>query len=729
MALVKTVTLQLDAETRAAALDIRALSDKLTELDSKVTTARVDLKGNKEAGAELDKLDVKLIRLGKKVASPNITVEGKAGALADIGAVDLAMDRLNKKFAGGSFFKRTSTWGGLGRTLAGVLPGVSSAGGGAAGGTAQAAGGSAGGILSNPYAVTGIAAAALTALPFLAQAAAGAITIGLGGALTGIGILSAAQAKRVKADWTGLFGQTGAELRQVAQPFVGALKQISQVAQSVLPSIMESLVGPMKILAPAFQAFSDALLRTFTQPAVATSLQAVAKAFGDILKALAPQLAGDIKDVATGIERIANSVARNPRAFADFISFLFDAAGFAFSMVSALTNVANYIEKHFIPALGDIRKAWDDARHQTAVILDGMRHDSAHTWDQIFSNTIGTVIRLGHNVETQFDSLRHGIAVTFDGARHDIASAWDSIWSTSIGQVQDGVTKVVIWFNGMPGRILGALRGLGHSLGAFASAALTEMWDGFKAIGGSILSWIGNFVGNIIGDVKKLLHIGSPSGVFYDIGKNMMLGLEGGIKAHARGAARAAQSAIPSGVGGNVGSWIGQSLSINRLPSWWGPLMGILVGKESGGNPKAFNPISVLGQHAEGIAQMLPSTFASYTRGGSIWNPVANLVSAERYIEAVYGNPRNIAGLLGGTYYGYAGGSWKVPYTGPATVHQGEMIIPARAAAAIRSGAGGVINYNLTVTAPVGSNPRDIGRQIVDYVKKFEAGSGAGWRS
>lgn len=110
------------------------------------------------------------------------------------------------------------------------------------------------------------------------------------------------------------------------------------------------------------------------------------------------------------------------------------------------------------------------------------------------------------------------------------------------------------------------------------------------------------------------------------------------------------------GVGGNVGQWIAASLAINRLPAWWAPLMALLVRRESGGNPNAVNPISVLGEHASGIAQMLPDTFNAYTLGGSIWNPVANLVASERYIRAIYGSPANIHGLLSGQYLGYARG-------------------------------------------------------------------------
>jgi phage-related protein len=120
-------------------------------------------------------------------------------------------------------------------------------------------------------------------------------------------------------------------------------------------------------------------------------------------------------------------------------------------------------------------------------------------------------------------------------------------------------------------------------------------------------------------------------------------------------------------VSGTVGQWISTALALAGQPASWAGLMGVLVGKESGGNARAVNPVSVLGQHAEGVAQMLPSTFLQYALAGhgDIWNPVDELASAARYIAAVYRSPAAIRGLTSGTYYGYAtGGPIMEPVTG-----------------------------------------------------------------
>jgi hypothetical protein len=77
----------------------------------------------------------------------------------------------------------------------------------------------------------------------------------------------------------------------------------------------------------------------------------------------------------------------------------------------------------------------DDVRHHIANTWDGIRHDAAPIWDKIYSNTVGSAIRIGHNVETQFNSLRHSTANIFDGIRHDIGSTWNTVFSNTIGSL------------------------------------------------------------------------------------------------------------------------------------------------------------------------------------------------------------------------------------------------------------------------------------------------------
>src|SRR5262249_38907866 len=109
-------------------------------------------------------------------------------------------------------------------------------------------------------------------------------------------------------------------------------------------------------------------------------------------------------------------------------------------------------------------------------------------------------------------------------------------------------------------------------------------------------------------------------------------------------------------VGGSVTSWITAALRGAREPMSWLPALQRLVSLESGGNPRAVNPVAVMGEHATRLWQMLASTFYAYGGPGSVFNPITEGIAALRYIAARYGSPYNIPGLFSGSYQGYAAG-------------------------------------------------------------------------
>jgi acetolactate synthase small subunit len=125
-------------------------------------------------------------------------------------------------------------------------------------------------------------------------------------------------------------------------------------------------------------------------------------------------------------------------------------------------------------------------------------------------------------------------------------------------------------------------------------------------------------------------------------------------------------------VSGNVTQWIMAALQLARAPISWLGILSTLVSKESGGNPNAVDPISVDGEHAEGLWQMLPTTFLYYGGRGSIFNPITEGVAALSYIRSRYGTPYAIPGLASGHYGGYAGGG-TIPMGGTGIVGEQGM--------------------------------------------------------
>ena len=97
------------------------------------------------------------------------------------------------------------------------------------------------------------------------------------------------------------------------------------------------------------------------------------------------------------------------------------------------------------------------------------------------------------------------------------------------------------------------------------------------------------------------------------------------------------------------------ALRITRKPYTWMHSLEWLAFRESTYNPHAVAYEGVGNQTAQGLFQVLPTTFAAHSLPGlrNIWNPVDNAVAAIRYIAGRYGTPQAIPGLETNNYAGY----------------------------------------------------------------------------
>jgi phage-related protein len=310
--------------------------------------------------------------------------------------------------------------------------------------------------------------------------------------------------------------------------------------------------------------------------------------------------------------------------------------------------------------------------------------------------------------------------------RNFLVGTWDQVWADA----KNIWGAILAWFATLPTRIVEQLSGLGEKLESFAVNALDMFWDGAKSVGSDVLHWFEGFGSDILGVVKKVLGIFSPSSEFRSIGKNLILGLLHGL-----------QSGMPqvhgavTALGTSVLGWIKQALAATGMPMSWLPYMEKLVGFESGGNPRAENPQTAgsSGEHAEGIAQTIPSTFAAYGLGGSIWNPVANLIASLRYIKAVYGSPQNIPGIGNNAPYGgYDSGGWLPPGATIAVNQTGmreAVLTPVQSEALVRlasgmAGGGSKLADSITFQMPEGAT---IAQAMQELTFRVRAAQNAGY--
>jgi TP901 family phage tail tape measure protein len=342
-------------------------------------------------------------------------------------------------------------------------------------------------------------------------------------------------------------------------------------------------------------------------------------------------------------------------------------------------------------------------------------------------------------IRTTGEQLWNAVYTFFKGALSIFANAFLSILDTIVG-----------FFAALGRRILGALGDFAHLLYNTGASIIEGLYGGIKSAIADVGSWIkNNLVNPIINAVKSFFGIASPSTVMAGIGGHLVSGLFLGIlKSNPTAMITKIFGSLPSALGGlvekglvniaklpakamsalaglggkllsvlgiggkgaaaNVAGWLSAALSVTGKPLSWLDPMEILVGKESGGSPTAIDPISVDGEHAEGLIQMLPSTFAAYMLPGfsDIFNPLDNAIASIRYISAEYGSPMNIPGLSGGNYVGYDEGGWLMPgYHMVANLTgKPEQVIPAGGVS------GGGISVN--IYAHPSNNPDEIYQEV-----------------
>lgn len=255
-----------------------------------------------------------------------------------------------------------------------------------------------------------------------------------------------------------------------------------------------------------------------------------------------------------------------------------------------------------------------------------------------------------------------------------------------------GIRANVTIMTTLPGLLLKALGKVGSLLFNAGKEILgglgRGLLDGLKSIG----SWVGKIKDAIVGEVKKVFQIRSPSRVFIPLGENITQGLIVGMSsASPRGIIDAAFGGLDQALGATLGAgfvkvknlgakalkalgglgggvweklfggggadigglpssvtrWAGvasQALAMAGAPQSWLPSLLRRMQRESGGNPFAINNWDINAQRGDpsrGLMQTIGSTFGAFAgqfSGRGIYDPLANIYAAIRYTIARYGS-------------------------------------------------------------------------------------------
>jgi hypothetical protein len=631
------------------------LDKQLSDLSKRVADPSVTLDDAKFTVGMVNAAK-RLDRLSAMVADPKIEIDGGKAQL-EILRISAMLDRLDAKRVSVDVGIHRRTAGGFLRGLvsSSALSAFLSGGAGAAG-TGGAAAAAAGGspfldFLGSP---AGIGAGAAGA-PFAAALADALAGFGLGTGVAGIGAIGAYKASP---------GSFAPGLSMITTTLNNVFKSIAPTLGMMTASLgrfVQLEQGPLAKLFSASLPFASAWVRI-----LATAAKQILPVLTQVLNQMVQS--GALKEMTQGFASLTQGVA----------------------------NAIRYIGPGF-KAGGEIFRA-------VSIAMGGLLAGLGATFGTL-GNTAGHIMTFIHD---RWDWLRHATANVFDGMRHDLAAAWNAIYSDTIGNVIRLDRGIIGWFGRLPGQLVHALWGLGHSLAAFMRSAFTEMWAAMKNIGGTILSWATSWASNLWHGFLHFFHIGSPSGLFYDIGKNLMLGLFHGIKDHTGIVAGAAGGAAGA-AGGSVAALAQRMAAQWGWAGQWGAINAVAM-RESGWSMTARNPSS----GAYGIAQFINGPGEYYQYGGSPGTAAGQITGFYNYMRQRYGSPA--AAWAHELNFGwYDRGGWLPP---------GLSLALNQTGAPERVGGGGVINNYVTITAPPGTSPAELGRRVAEVLAEYKKRGG-----
>jgi hypothetical protein len=682
---------------------------RLEEVGKKSAAARVGLEGDAETNVALDKISAKLIRLDRYDAESKVTAGGAARMIAELSAINLELDKINGKKATAEVNVRGGFGGIAGRLFSGGGGGASGSGGLLS--ALPAASG-----LANPYTIGAAVLGGLVALPGLAG-------LGIGG---GVGALAvggslaagSALAARVKA------AEAAVRAAQRKTAPAGALG----AAQAQLASA-QALAAPFTVLTGSVHQFGNTVLTVFGQT-VGPILKPIAGIFAELgrqVTALSPQLTAMFKASLPFIRMFADVMAQSGKilipAFTQAMTAMVK-SGALQQMSQALVILIKGLAQ-FIVDLGPGMRSSAMIFKDVATIINWSLRAigvSAGWLANAFENTFHWIRLRIHDTASLFDSFRHGTANTFNALRHDIAAIWDALWNNTIGRAIRGVADVTHWFGTLPGRISAAVGNAGRVLSGWGAGVINGLLAGVRSVWNSVLG----FFKSIPGAILHALGIKSPPQWAIDAGMHIMNGLGLGMnraKSSVWNASSGVAGIVIAGAQGgptSASASQAQAYARSRLGAYgWGPgEMGALIAlwnQESGWNRFARNPSS----GAYGIPQALPAS-----KMGAAANPPTSSAAAQinwglSYIAGRYGSP-SAAESHELAFHWYDQGGWLPP--GLSLAYNG-LGRPERV-----GGGGGNTYITLNVNVPRGVNGRQVGAELVGYIKEFEKGSGSGWR-
>lgn len=493
-------------------------------------------------------------------------------------------------------------------------------------------------------------------------------------ALTTVGKVIAAFAGAVIGDLGSALGAVASLIKDLAPSFTvlsGALSSVFKVLENsgvfaILGNALEAVVKPLaQLINGVVTALAPALPPLIKAVALLASMfaQGLADALVLVLKALTPILTWVAQLISATVTWLSKNKLLIPVLIA--VAAAIDPIGTAILLVGTLIGeLATHWSAIWNGIKAVARDAWNFIYNgwgkyllpllgPAGLIALGVIELWQH-WQTVWNALKSFTGTIWDGLKTAFDNFWGAIKNTFNTMVNGIRSAWNTIWNNTVGAVRNGISDVVNFFSGLPGKVANALAGLGSKLWSLGKTWLTDMGNGIRSVWDSVI----NFFKNIPSDILHALGIHSPPDWAIDAGKHIMSGLHIGMEGTlhkvlgftgslggliAGGVGSLIHSfhlpkgiPVPSGSGGSVEQLMrAMAAAIGWTGTQWDALYNVEE-REAGFNLNARNASS----GAYGLAQFINGPSEYYQYGGNPNTAAGQITAMFNYIkERYHGSP------------------------------------------------------------------------------------------
>lgn len=249
--------------------------------------------------------------------------------------------------------------------------------------------------------------------------------------------------------------------------------------------------------------------------------------------------------------------------------------------------IMNVVSTVWSAIVGIIDPALKTIKGVIKTVLSVIRGDWSGAWQGIKTATSGVVGLIKGIISGGLRVISSIVANIGRAIQNAWRTAWNGVKSATAGAlsgvkngVQSGLSAVVGFFRSLPGKISGALSGIGSRM---ASIGRNMMQSLARALSPSaIISKMRSVIGDAISFAKRILGIASPSKVFTKIGQQTGDGLVKGLGLSERAVTRASGDLVGAAIPSRL-----PSLSPSRRGSSAGAPGGITINVTGALDPSA----------------------------------------------------------------------------------------------------------------------------------------------